>query len=200
MKKGFTPGLATLLSAAFVFAMPSQASAATDFPVLDFGNMDVSTSNGSVTPSGITGTIPATSATIAEQATKTTAKPNAHADGAFTVLRPTMLSFNWTSSTNKAPTSGLGYTMTFIDNGVSTALTTATGSFAAFQANVGDVLEFNLANTGKTNSIATASFTFTPASIRAPEIDGGKLPLAFLLLGMLFVASRRKLFSKTFSA
>ena len=197
MKKGFIPGLATLLSAAFVFAMPSQASA-TDVPVLDFDSYDSVTSSGSISTPVVTGN----TASVTLSAHKTTIHPIALAKITFTVLQDALATFNWTSSTNKAPTTPLGYTLSFFENGVlaNSTTTLGAGTSSPFSVTKGETLGFEIANTGKNNSVATLVLGITPASIRAPEIDGGKLPLAFLLLGMLFVASRRKLFSKTFSA
>jgi len=109
----------------------------------------------------------------------------------WTAIKGGDFSFDWSISGTAAP----GSTAYFLINGVATILGqgailgTVSGS-SLFNLASGDVFGFRLVGTtqNKSNTSNLQISNFVPS---APEIDGGMMPLALLLVGLGFIAARR---------
>jgi hypothetical protein len=116
-----------------------------------------------------------------------TAAKNKTETAVWTATKAGTFSFDWGLS-GTAAAGASGY---FQINGSNTLLGSGLSSGSSnFTLALGDVFGFRLVGTtlNKTNSANLQISNFVPS---APEIDGAVLPLAVLLLGLGFFASRR---------
>lgn len=193
MKNGIFARLAALLFLALAVAFPSLASAATT-PLFDFTDYTYSrnTYNNKTAPVASTDTL------ISAAATKTNASRSSVTGVSYTALTNGLFSFDYSVVTNS--TSAVNYTLNFVVNGVSTALTGSTGTYS-YNLSAGDTFGWLLTYTrGSTNSTATLNITNFTTTVAAPEIDGAKLPLALLLMVLLFIAGRHRMKAKGLAA
>ncbi|MBN9145375.1 MULTISPECIES: hypothetical protein [unclassified Novosphingobium] len=193
MKNGIFTRLAALFFLAFAVAFPSLASAATT-PLFDFTDYTYSrnTYNNKTAPTSSTDSL------ISVAATKTNASKSSIAGVSYTALANGLFNFDYSVVTNS--TSAVNYTLHFVVNGVSTALTSSPGTYA-YNLSAGDTFGWLLTYTkGSTNSTATLKITNFTTTVAAPEIDGAKLPLALLLMVLLFIAGRYRMKAKDLAA
>lgn len=189
MKNGIFARLAALLFLALAVAFPSLASAATT-PLFDFTDYTYTRN----TYNNKTAPVSSTDSLLSVAATKTNASRSSVAGISYTSMAKGLFNFDYSVVTNSS--SAVNYTLNFVVNGVSTALTGSSGTYA-YNLENGDTFGWLLTYTkGTTNSTATLNITNFTKAVAAPEIDGAKLPLALLLMVLLFIAGRYRMKAK----
>lgn len=189
MKNGIFARLAALLFLALAVAFPSLASAATT-PLFDFTDYTYTRN----TYNNKTAPVSSTDSLISVAATKTNASRSSVTGISYTSMAKGLFNFDYSVVTNSS--SAVNYTLNFVVNGVSTALTGSSGTYA-YNLENGDTFGWLLTYTkGTTNSTATLNITNFTKAVAAPEIDGAKLPLALLLMVLLFIAGRYRMKAK----
>lgn len=185
MKNGILSRLTALLLMALAFACPSLASAtAVTTPLFDFTDYVYSRN----TYNTVTNPLSSTSTDISVAAKRTNASRNSVAGITYTSLANGVFNFDYSVATTSV--SAVNYTLDFVVNGVSTALTGSSGTYSYNLAN-GDTFGWLLTYArGTTNSTATLNITNFTTAVAAPEIDGAKLPLALMLMALLFIVGR----------
>lgn len=189
MKNGIFARLAALLFLAFAVAFPSLASAATT-PLFDFTDYTYTRN----TYNNKTAPVSSTDSLLSVAATKTNASRSSVAGVSYTSMANGLFNFDYSVVNNSS--TAVNYTLNFVVNGVSTALTGSSGTYSYNLSN-GDEFGWLLTYTrGTTNSTATLNITNFTKAVAAPEIDGAKLPLALLLMVLLFIAGRHRMKAK----
>lgn len=194
MHNGIFSRLIALFLAAMSLACPSLASASATTPLFDFTDYiyQRNTYNSLTAPKTTTAT------NISVAAKKTNASKSSVTGATYAALANGLFNFDYTVTHNS--TSAVGFTLNFVVNGVSTPLTGSSGTYA-YNLNMGDEFGWLLTYVkGSTNSTATLGITNFTTTVAAPEIDGAKLPLALLLMALLFIAGRQRMKAKDLAA
>lgn len=196
-----------LASASQAQAAPCVATAANNFCHASFNVRAFTSSSYINAPGGFTATGANTNAPLSGSNTGRTYSIDAEGYGAIslTALRNVTNQITWTfttggyfsfdflisgQSSNQAKSYFIynGGTPFLLGTGTGPA-TNVAGSFAR-NVNAGDT--FTLRHVGTTLSINNSSQLQVQSFQGVPEIDGGVLPLGLLLLGVMFIAAKRR--------